>query len=304
MPKLSKDIFVFTDCDLDGAMCHLLMQWYTNSHIKYQVTKVDDFRNAFSRWSEKNINKYKTIYILDIDVSQSLDLVDKPNITIIDHHDSHVSRKSQYKNAKTFIEKETSCAKLLYKIFSRGFNRKDAGLNDKQKTLLGLVDDYDSYTLKTLVSKELNTIFWSYQGDRVQKFITDWNTGFNGFTDQHKRIIHFKNKALLEVIKDLEVFTLSGFEFNGETYNICSTISTTSINEVAHHLIDKFKCDISIVVNTKSKKVSFRKNQECDSLNLSILAGSICGGAGHTNAAGGPFNEKFLRFSKLFTRIK
>ena len=297
---LAKSIYVFTDCDLDGAMCHTMMQWYTKSHIKYTVTRVDDFRSVFTLWADKNLDKFKTVYILDLDVSSCIDLVDKPNITIIDHHDSHVTNRKKYKNAKVFIEKETSCAKLLYNIFST--SEVDYMTREK-KILLSLVDDYDSYTLKTPLSRDLNTIFWSYQGNRVQKFISDWNNGFTGFTNQHKRILHFKNKALAETIRDLEIFQVKKFEYGADTYNICSTVATTAINEIASYLLNKYNSDISIVVNTNSKKVSFRKNKDID-VNLSHFANKICDGAGHTHAAGGPFNEKFLNFSRLFKRIK
>jgi nanoRNase/pAp phosphatase (c-di-AMP/oligoRNAs hydrolase) len=297
---LAKDIYIFTDCDLDGAMCHTMMQWYTRSHIKYQVTRVDDFRSTFNRWASNNLDKFKIVYILDLDVSSCIDLVDKPNITIIDHHDSHVTNRGKYKNAKVHIEKETSCAKLLYNILSTS---KVDFMTKEKRLLLGLVDDYDSYTLKTPISRDLNTIFWSYQGDRVQKFIADWNDGFNGFTSKHKRILDFKNKALIETIREMEVYELEKFEYDEKIYSICSAVATTDINEVASYLLNKYKCDISIIVNTNSKKVSFRKNKST-AVNLAHFANKICGGAGHTDAAGGSFNDRFLEFSKLFNRIK
>lgn len=301
MPVQSKDIFVFTDCDLDGAMCHTILQWCTNSKLPYKVTRVDDFKSTFTKWAENNLEKYKTVYILDLDVSLHADLVDKPNVTIIDHHDSHVMHVDRYKNAKIYVEKETSCAKLLYKICKQADNVK---LTAAQKLLISLVDDYDSYTLKTPVSKDLNTIFWSYQGDRVQKFQADWNQGFTGFNDRQQRLLDFKAKSLKSTIEDLEIFELNNFEYEKETYKVVSTIATTDINEIAHHLLHEYNCDISIIVNTNSKKVSFRKSTTCPVLNLATLAKDICGGAGHSNASGGPFNKKFLQFSKLFERIK
>ena len=301
MSVTNTDVFIFTDCDLDGAMCHTILQWCTNSDIKYKVSRVDDFKSTWEAWAPANLSKYETVYILDLDVSLHAELVDKPNVTIIDHHDSHVAHADRYKTAKTYIEKETSCAKLLYRI-CRSANNVE--LTPNQKLLIGLVDDYDSYTLKTKSSKDLNTIFWSYQGDRVQKFISDFSSGFHGFNDRQKRLLEFKAKALKSIIKDLEIFKLDKFEFDGDTYNVISTVATSDINEVAHHIIHEYSCDISIIVNTNSKKVSFRKSAASVNLNLAHLAKNICGGAGHINAAGGPFNERFLEFSKLFERIK
>lgn len=301
MPIDSRDIFVFTDCDLDGAMSYLILQWLIGADIKYIVTKVSAFRDTFDAWYKNNAGKYKQIYILDIDVSDHTDLVDRENIVIFDHHDTHVRNIAKYKYAKTFVKSETSCAKLIYQILSRV---SPHSISNHQKLLISLVDDYDSYTRKVPTSCELNSLFWTYSGNRVDRFINEFSQGFTGFNDEQQRIINFKKKAFESTVDDLEIYKLNNFEFSGGKYSVVSTIATSDINEIAQVIIDRYSCDIAIVINTRSGTVSFRKDRKCD-VDLSILAGSVCAtGGGHTASAGGKLDEKFLTFSKIFERIK
>ena len=174
--------FIFTDIDLDGAMSYLLFEWYNKKRIPYIATRVTDFRASFSGWLKHHkLTDYDTVYILDLDVSNECqELVDKPNIVIVDHHESHVQNKHKYKKAKTFISTDTSCARLLYKLL---YSKSDEPLSDEYKKLVLLVDDYDSYSLKVPNSHELNTIFWNYQGDKVKKFVEDFGSGFHEFAD-------------------------------------------------------------------------------------------------------------------------
>ena len=117
---MSKKIQVFTDCDLDGATSLLTLEWLLKANrLSYISTRVNDFRSTFLRWLEThNLKKYEKIFILDLDVSQDcLDLVDRENVVIIDHHDTHYQNKDKYKNATVVIELCSSCAKLVYSKF-------------------------------------------------------------------------------------------------------------------------------------------------------------------------------------------
>ena len=93
-----KKTFIFTDVDLDGAMSYLLFLWFRKSHIPYITTRVNDFGGSFGGWLKyHDQNDYDNVYILDLDVSDHIDLVDHKNVVIIDHHDSHVRNKHKYK---------------------------------------------------------------------------------------------------------------------------------------------------------------------------------------------------------------
>ena len=65
-------------------------------------------------------------------------------------------------------------------------------------------------------------------------------------------------------------------------------------------LINKHKADISVIVNTQSKTVSFRRSKSCDA-DVSILAQKLCNGGGHAAAAGGKLTEQFATLTKQFT---
>ena len=289
--------FIFTDIDLDGAMSYLMFEWYNKKRIPYIATRVQDFRASFAGWLKYHkLSDYDTVYILDLDVSsECLELVDKPNIVIIDHHDSHVKNKHKYKNAKVFIESETSCAKTLYKLL---YSKSEKTLSDECKKLVLLVDDYDSYTLKVPNSHELNSVFWNYQGDKIKKFVEDFGCGFHGFTSSHEKIIDFYKKKTDNIINSLELYE-GVVPIGKKPVKVVSTFATSCINDVADHIIKHHDADIGIVVNVDSKKISFRKSKQCD-VDLSVLAQMTADGGGHAYAAGGKMCDKFATFSKLF----
>jgi nanoRNase/pAp phosphatase (c-di-AMP/oligoRNAs hydrolase) len=294
----AKKKFIFTDIDLDGAMSYLLFLWFNNNkQIPYITTKVNDFKSSFEAWSAKRgVDKYDSVYILDIDTSQdSQRLVDKDNIVVIDHHDTHVANKDKYKHCKHFITEKTSCSRHIYDLLAKSV---DVQLTDKQKHLMLLVDDYDCYKLQLPHTHALNIIFWNYQGDKLARFVARFKNGFDGFTEEEQSIISFYNKKIDRVISELKYFqgrvTISKTE-----YNFISTFASECINDVAHHITENKGADVSIVINLNNNRISFRKSKGVD-LDLSKIASKIADGGGHKYAAGGILTPKFKEFSKLF----
>lgn len=299
---MKKNIYVFTDCDLDGAGSYLMFKWFIQDYIPYKITRVNDFKNTFEPWYETNKDKYDTIYILDLDVSQEcLELVDKKNITIIDHHKTHVENKSKYKNATTMIQEYPSCTKLLYSIFSKHYDKK---LTDEQKLMVLYINDYDCYELKFPHSYNMNLIYWNYQGDKLARFLDDFGKGFNGFTDAQKNIINYNKSKFKSIKNNLDVHIATKVPIQGQKCKMVSVFADSYINEIADHIIKNYKADIGIVINLKTKKVSLRKCKNCNA-DLGKLATKLFdSGGGHEYAAGGLINEKFLKLSSLFKPMK
>jgi oligoribonuclease NrnB/cAMP/cGMP phosphodiesterase (DHH superfamily) len=161
-----------------------------------------------------------------------------------------------------------------------------------------LVDDYDSYKLNLKGSHELNLLFWNYQGDRVQKFVSDFKSGFSGFTDKQNKVIRFYKQGIQQTLSALDIF-VADLPIGGKKYKTVSTFASKYINDVAHHIINTTDADIGLVVNLQTKKVSFRKNKNID-LDISKLARTVANGGGHKYAAGGSLTETFMSLSKLF----
>lgn len=295
-------IHIFTDCDLDGAMSYLVYTWF---HGKAPVTvcRVNDLLNNYKTWLKThNPDEYKTIYFLDLDTSNNqelINLIDRENVTIIDHHTSHVENLDKYKKANQLVQEYTSASRLIYKIFT---DTTDVKLTDEQKLLILLVDDYDSYKLEIPNSYELNVLFWNYTGDRLKKFNDDFATGFKQFNDQQKNAIHFHAKKLKNVKDSLNVFQTT-LPIKTSKYKVVSTFANTCINDVAEHIINTHEADIGLVINTTSNKVSFRKSKKCE-VDLARLSQTMCeDGGGHSFAAGGILCDKFMELSKLFTPV-
>ena len=293
-------IFVFTDIDLDGIVSYMQLLWFgEKKHIPVISTRTTDFRKSFQGWLRyHNLNQYSQVYILDIDVSQdSIDLVDHPNVIVMDHHKTHVRNKHKYKHANIFIEEKTSNALHMYQML-----KTKRQLTDAQKLLVLMADDYDSYNLKIPGTHELNLLLWNMQGDRLVKFVNEYRNGFTGFTSDQQRIIKFYQKSISTTVSELKMFTAT-LPINARKYKFVSTFAEKHINDVAEHIIKHAKADIGMVINLKSNKVSFRKSKDVD-VDLGKLAISLTSGGGHEYAAGGILNDKVLELSRTFVPIK
>lgn len=298
-----KKIAVFTDCDLDGLGSMAVFRWFTNLNVDHQICSQSNFRKTFTKWAIKNRPEtFDKIYVFDLDVSQAnMDLVDHHNFTIIDHHDTHVENQSKYKNATTILKDYTSCCKLMYHLFKKKY--PDKQIDDDKKKLVLLVDDYDSYELKLKDSYNLNVLVWNYVGDRAQQFHRDFGSGFKGFNESHLNMIHLNNKQVSRIISELEIYR-GKIPINGRLYKIFATVADKSLNEVAHHVINNYDCEICLVLNLRTKRVSFRKNKQLiPDLDLGKLAQSLAEGGGHVHSSGGQITDSIMTVTKLLQPV-
>ena len=288
--------YIFTDCDLDGAGAYLTYRWVTGiSDIPYTVCRVNELYAKVKNFLRDNkFEDYDRVLFFDLDTSNTKlrDLIDKPNVTIVDHHTSNDTTSVKYQHAEVIVKPSTSTCRLIYTDINT------SQLTPEQKLFIALVDDYDSYALKVPMSKQLNTVFWSYQGDRLQKLYRDFPKGFTGFNKFHNNIITIKSKELANTLKELELY-VGDISTTKHSYNIVSTVATSFINDVADYIINKTGADVGIVVNTKSNKVSFRRKVGNDMPSMVKLAAMLTDDSGgHDAASGGMLCDKFLSFTK------
>lgn len=299
-----KNIYVFTDVDLDGTTSLLALHWALGAKlgdIPFKGTTVSNFRKEFLKWAETDsINNYEAVYFLDLDTSTCIDLIDNDRSIIIDHHLTHVNAMSAYKNATTHIIESTSCAKVVYQYFK-------LAVTPQQKYFIGLANDYDSYQFKLPETYDLNCLYTNTQKTldktRAHKFIDRFYDGFDFFTTQEKNIIaEHKNQRDL-ILNNLQIYS-GNISLNKTMYRIVGTMSSKFVNEVCDYLIKNYKADIVFSMNPNNKHVSWRKNKETCPVDLSKLAAKICDGGGHEYAAGGKITETFMEFCKQLSQEK
>jgi len=281
-------ILIITDNDLDGACSALLMKHVLKSYDgQVEIIEVTEGNvQSKMRYYYDRSHQYKKIFILDLYIPDNLvNIVDISKTTIIDHHESHLMVRDRYKQCKVVIENESSTALMIYKLFK-------PRLEDKKELvrLIEVVNDYDSYELKTKDSLKLNAIYSSYNMPRVDTFISSFYEGMREFTPQELNAIKiYFNKFNEQIQKPL-------YKGMIKDYSIIGVFADFAINEVAHYFLKKTNYDICIVVNLSSQHVSFRKNKTCPA-KLNLLAAALCNGGGHEYAAGGKINDKFLQFT-------
>lgn len=289
-------LFVWSDVDLDGAGSILALSWFAKRTLPNKVTTARKFRKDFENWYRHEGHNFQKIFICDIDVSPNMDIVDQHNIFIIDHHDSHIAEASRYQKADTLIRKAGSTTKLICDTY-----KDTIKAGREQKLLVNLIDDYDSGTNEYPISSDLNRLFWSMNGNRVQKFIDSFHSGFSGFNRMQKNSINLYNKKLQETVAKLEIH-IGDVEIAGKPRKIVSTITNFGINDIAKNIIATYGADIGIVVNPSSGAVSFRRSEKC-TVSMCDLAEKLCNGGGHEAAAGGTITDQFMNFTKSLQKI-
>jgi len=291
-------IAILTDNDLDGAGSALLIkQLFKHKAEEIFIKEITDFqmKNEVPGWLQVNLSKYDKVFITDMFVpDEVVPLVDNNKVVIIDHHQSHVDVKDRFTKCKALIETDTSCVKLIRKIF-----KDQLTLNPQQERLCDIIDDYDNYTLKLPETLKLNAVFHSYNKPKVEKFLSRFEDGIKEFNTMELNAAKLSLNKLKDLIDTCEYYV---GELKG--CKVVSCFATHSINEIAHYCIKKFDSDISIVCNLNTKSVSFRKNKERCTVKLNKLAEALCDGGGHEYAAGGKITDRFLAFAKTLNKIQ
>lgn len=292
-------VAVWTNYGLDGACSYLLLSNLKHNIAENHITSPKRFREDFLKWQfSTSLSNYDVVYMLDVDLSKCIDIVDRDNIIIIDTHTSHVNKTQLYAKAKLILDKETSTSRLLLRSFKSDF---DKCLNEKQKYLVALVNDFISGERKVPASACLNAVYWSYTGDKVQKFIEDFGAGFTGFTTQHQNIIDIYNRRLSQTISKLDIFTGS-IPYKGKTYKIASTFCDSSYDDISTYIFNNFQCDVVALVSVASKYVLFFCKKSC-TLSMARLAEILCDGSGNDTSAVGELSEKFIKFTKTLNQV-
>ena len=294
-----KKVICWTHYDLDGVVSYMTLNWALNKVVPYKVSTPRRFREDFTKWLVKNNTEdYDKIFIVDLDVSDNKDLIDKENVFIIDHHQSH-EENADYKKAKAVVKEYKSAAELVYKIFKKLHNIE---LSDAQKKLILFASDYDSYTLDLPDSYKLNSIFWNTNRG-FDSFVKYFSKGFYGYTIEQENIIRFHEQKVERLRESIKVFS-GKIKIQNKERRVCATFANKAPNDIADILMKDFGAEIAIVVNTKGNHVSFRRPKKGSDVNLSELAEKLVNGAGHEYASGGEITKKFLEFTKLLKQIK
>jgi len=284
-------IFVWSDGDLDGAGCLLALKWlYEREGI---IVDSKSTRNGatllltLADWLEAHYHEYDRIFICDMSLDEdTIRVVDKEKVVVIDHHKSHEDLKHNYSKAKVIIQEHTSAADLIRKKF-----RLDERLDDEEKKFLDCVDDYDSYQLKIPESIKLNILLKKHKWD---KFIKDFDGGLREFTDAEKQLIGVFFKSLRHQLDTTEYYRgeIKGYDciaVNFEKYS----------SEMAHIVLNRTGADICFCINLRYASVSLRKKLGCP-VKLNVLAENFCNGGGHEYSAAGKLTEEFAKLTKHF----
>lgn len=305
---MENKILIISDSDLDGSVSALLVdKWWKldnpNSTVDHLHTNVKTFRTDLAKFKvDHNIDNYCRVYVLDLDIHADYEFIDYSNVSIIDHHKSHFENIHVYENAVILgVKVYSSCAKLVYDVF---YKTNNVELTKEEKLLVLLADDYDSYELKLKQSLPLNIVYWSYTGNRYEKFIADFGNGFKGFEQKHLNMINIWKNKFKESIEKLMIFQ-SVINIENDSYTCYSIFGDFAINELAGYIFKKYNCDIVMIINQQNQRVYMRRNKNCSAdMSKFVLGMSEKDAGGHEAAAGCKLNDNIMELTKTFKRVK
>ena len=295
-----KKIFCFTHYDLDGAVSALVVKW---AHPGYEIDCKPlvgfEARQELTQWLlNNNFSDFEKVFFLDIDVSALKDLIDYPNVMIIDHHKSHVDNKA-YEKAVPIIKEYPSACLLAYRVFKKIYDSK---FTDAQKTLVVYGNDFDSYTKDLPESYILNVIFWNTQKS-FDSFMETYADGFKPFTSEQQAIFKIYTNELTKILAGLTVYQGMHADVDGEYRIVVATFAEKcSPNDVSDYLLKEYEADVAIVANLKTKHISFRRPKD-GTMKLDVFAKDIADGGGHEYSAGGTLTGSFLEFAKTLKPV-
>ena len=286
------NIRVWTDTDLHGAGGALVLKWLYKNSETFNINDVTEstFTGRF-KGALNTLDHYDRIFIIDLDLNkEQIELVDKNNVVVIDSHKNHSSYKHIYKNAKVIIDENYfSVIDLIRDKFKTHLD-----LSENQIKLIDLINGYDWYKSNN-DSLKLNAVYYNLNSPKTENFISSFYNGFNTYTIEQKNSIKLFFKKFKEQINSNNIF-----KGKIKEYNVVASFGNYAVGELAHFLLSKYNADISIIVNTKAKTVSFRRSKSCNA-DVSLLAKKLCEGGGHPASAGGKLTNQFASLTKQFT---
>jgi oligoribonuclease NrnB/cAMP/cGMP phosphodiesterase (DHH superfamily) len=284
---------VVSHIDLDGIVSYLAVCWKYDNKLRLVGTTPMKL--------EKEIEKYLPLieqgypfYFTDLDVSKIGSLIDKPNVTIIDHHKTNIY---PFKNAKVKIVNYSSCAKLIYEE-----HLKEKNLSTARKTLIALADDWDSNSKNIHLSEDLNIVYHN-TNNKIESFITDYYDGFVPFDKFKKNIIFLYKKNRDEYIKQLNPF-FGNISFEDELVKVGAVFCNSYVAECCDYLFQKFDVDVSIAVMVEQQRIAVRRSSKNNTVDVSKFVQRIANGGGHAAAAGGNLTEEFIEFTKMLKPLE
>ena len=286
------NIQVWTDTDLHGAGGALLLRWLYKNSETFNINDVTEstFTGRF-RGALDTLDHYDRIFIVDLDLNEvQVKLVDRDNVVVIDGHKNHSKFKHLYSRSKVIIDESYfSVVNLIKDKF-----KSHLSLTKEQLDLIDLINGYDWYKSNN-DSLKLNAVYYNLNTPKTENFISNFYNGFDSYTIEQKNSIKLFFRKFKEQISSNSIF-----KGKIKDYNIIASFGDYAVGELAHFLLSKYNADISVIVNTKAKTVSFRRSKDCDA-DVSLLAKKLCDGGGHPASAGGKLTDRFASLTKQFT---
>lgn len=289
----SQQYQVFINKSLDGAVSLLTFLWSKPKSI-ISFKEIGSSELIVAKDQLKHTLNTPDVYFLGLALNNNfLPELDEPYITIIDHHKGSDKHINNFKNCKTLCKEYSSSSLLVRKLYSE----TSPELTEKQKKLILLADDYESFKFDFKESFDLNLWFWSQYKNNFAKFIKDYKEGFTPFTENQKNQIDQIKTQLVNESKKLQKF--AGFlEIKGDKKHTLGVLSDNFNGLIFNSIIQNSQYDLYFFINPKTEKVVIKQKRSNNLIDISKFAEKFCEGYGYSYTAGGKLTPLFMELTK------
>ena len=282
---------VFSDNDLDGHGCVLVLQHYYKD-VDTTYTNPNAINAKINKFIDSGQYKeYDYIFITDVSVNKKLanrinDL--NINVVLLDHHETAIKlNKFDWCHVVIDNGEDLECGTSL--VYNYLINEKQFEPNKNLETFVRTIQLYDTWMWKDKYNVEypydLSLLFNIYGGKEFNDiYLERLSNNFELFTQFEKQLIEIEKKRINRYVNSkLSQINKIELKLKGKNYLVGLCFSD-KYNDILGHEIcnNNSNLDFSMMVSNMNS-ISFRTDKS--NIDLAKIS-KIFGGGGHASAAG------------------
>ena len=282
---------VFSDNDLDGHGCVLVLQHY-QKNVDVTYTNPNAINAKINKFIDLGQYKeYDYIFITDVSVNKKLanrinDL--NINVVLLDHHETAIKlNKFDWCHVVIDNGEDLECGTSL--VYNYLINEKQFEPNKNLETFVRTIQLYDTWMWKDKYNVEypydLSLLFNIYGGKEFNDiYLERLSNNFELFTQFEKQLIEIEKKRINRYVNSkLSQINKIELKLKGKNYLVGLCFSD-KYNDILGHKIcsNNSNLDFSMMISNMNS-ISFRTDKS--NIDLAKIS-KIFGGGGHASAAG------------------
>lgn len=221
------------------------------------------------------------------------------SLTILDHHETtnevvaKAVEQAAIENLTAIVDIDKSACRVVWDYLNNVESFNKIKNEDSAPLVVKYVEDFDLYTFKLPLSREIHACYSSYPIK-----LKDWdhvvNLSWDDAVDEGRAIMRYQNKTIDECLRNAYLVF-----FNNQVVPCINVSIRSLVSDIGHQLCKKFpECPFSITYYRRADgryKYSFRSE---DGVSAKTAATTV-GGGGHGNSSGGMLSNEPIKLEDV-----